>query len=1287
MKNLKRLFAVVLSIALVLCAVPMVAFAEIPTIPEMNTTYKVIDSSAGQWSSVTVPANAEMYSGGYRMADWNPKSFANAVLAKTEYIEMDVYVSSDVAAGAIVMWISNNWDDTSVRGRWVMPALTAGWNHVVEAVSNIGGNGGFNFNTYDVFNSRFWEGVASKTEDVTIAFGNVALTAENPTPDMSNEQISTVASVEGVFWSKAGIAGKYSMPPVGADNNASWYGHLASSLDITGAKYIELDIYSTVDVSTYIWISSAIWADAGRSAYGSKNLTAGWNHVCVPLSEFTRTSGTIDKTAVRNVFLEMTTPTMADGETVSLKMANLAFTTNVPTPPEMSNTYAYSVFSKTGVVWNWAQASGEAMNWQDCFYINNGGSIDITKAKYLEFDLYANVANTSFGIWLSTAYGDSPARRQFNITVQKGWNHIVIDLTQYVNVSESDTAAWDDTAVKSIFLQPFTPDTDYNYTFANIAFTTDVDPNPGDPDVPGEGLGTDPEVVPTPNYIANVIRSAAVDLKGSKNNTTDERYFNWQTYYEAFQPTMENPLNITKGNYIEFDFYSDVETTIGLAMGSRQDNPDVFNYGFEFFDNRSLVKNFDVKVGWNHIVLTTDGNYRKADPTTMQTYNAERVSGFVIRGCSSGYVRLTNIAVTRDIPVAESTYVNPIIDYADSQLGEKTFAADVTNIYNDPIYGYDARFFVALGKTIDVTMAEYIEFDLWVDAKMNDSWGIWICNSFDGSGRLFYGFDTSKLNINAWNHIVLDVKSYVNMSGTFDTKNWGSIYFEGDPNPDGIELTVKVANVGCSKSYPDMKNTHTLVKAAIDGYHKSATVPANTSMYSAYSCWGMWDPIDMSNVDFIELDIYVSDDIENSFLMHTAVDTYHPRGFWNVPALTKGWNHVVLDKVKDYGGSNEGMPISQLTSWSGTFFEGPLHSTKEITVKFANIAATKFAPDPNYTYIEVTSHPEIYGDVTTTGALDTENSFTAAVDFSKGDSIELDVYASEAPASDITVVLTNINGVEATLTLAAADVAEGWNHIVLDLAGIKAGEGFAIKSLSSIGFTGEALTAVEGADFRFAYANLALTAEEAVKLDMEYTGKIFSKFAGYSEITIPAAADISESATPIALPVAMDLTGIDYIEMNLYVSAKCDLVLNLNSTPADIGEIYTDDDGYYELSGLTYGWNQIHIPVADLVANAYFDPSAVTHIYFSGVPAATYDVTFTVEDLAVTSASLEFDIVEGDYNVDNAVDMRDLIHVVNASLAEEAVWFANAAEVKGADNGIIDASDITALRKLLFASF
>ena len=48
--------------------------------------------------------------------------------------------------------------------------------------------------------------------------------------------------------------------------------------------------------------------------------------------------------------------------------------------PEMSNVYEHSVFEKEGLLWEWVKYEGETMNWQDCTYINNGASVDLSDA-------------------------------------------------------------------------------------------------------------------------------------------------------------------------------------------------------------------------------------------------------------------------------------------------------------------------------------------------------------------------------------------------------------------------------------------------------------------------------------------------------------------------------------------------------------------------------------------------------------------------------------------------------------------------------------------------------------------------------------------------------------------------------------------------------------------------------------------------------------------------------------------------------------------------------------------
>lgn len=1265
MKNFKRLFAIVLSVALLLCSVPMMVSADVDTVPELNNTYTALAGIDGKINQVTVPAGNNMYSSGsgaYRMAGWLPDSGFDANdTAKVEFVEVDVYVSS--ATSSIGFWVTDNWDASTTRKKISLGSLEAGWNHKVIAFPCAAGY---------TWNSIFWEGTPSSEVDVTVAYANLYLTAENPIPDMRNEKIYTVDSVENVFWTKSGIAGGYSMPPTGSDNNASWYGHLSTTYDTTSADFAELEIYSNVAVTTYVWVSSAAWADNGRARMESGfDLEAGWNHVVVDLNNLGITSGTLDRTAVKNIFLNLTTPT--DASDVTLKMGNLAFTTDTVPTPEKNNTYN-----------DYAEVSFSNQQFSGAMTVPAGTSlypsyqwwsqivpVTIPEEAYIEMDLYASAPTNSFSMWSATD-GVASRGRWTIPALEEGWNHVVIDVTETATANGGWTAESFTEWSGCFFEGTLSSTEDVYLKRANVWVTTaQTSSGEGEGEEGGE-VSTDPEVVPTPAYTANVVQTSAADLKGSKTNSSDERYMTWTEYSEGFADMMENPLDITSGDYIEFDFYSDVKGSGSISLGSL--NP---SNGFQFYDNRSQKKSFSFEIGWNHIVLTTDGNFRSIDTTTLKTYTPTAVTGFILHGFSScGYIRLTNIAVTRETPIAETTYENPIIDYSDSLNFEKTWAAGVTDIYNVVAN----RAFISLGKTIDITKAEFIEFDVYISAEMNDL-NMWICNSYDAPGRFRNTIKFSELTPGQWNHVVWDLTDIAYTEGTMDKTRWTSVFFQGGPTADlDHEVTFKVANLGCSKSYPDMDTTHTLVAAAIDGVHKAATVPADTALYPTYQMYGTFDAIDMANVDFIELDIYVSEPVAAGVKFHTHTDGATLRGYWLLPALETGWNHVVLDKVEDYGGSNSGMTIDQLTSWSGFFFEGKLSTENEVYIKVANVATTKFAPDPEYVYIEVTSHPEIYVDVTgAEGAYAGEGAFASAVDFSKGDTLELDVYSEEG-ATDVTVTLTDVNGVTATLTIPAADLTAGWNHVVVDLAGIVANDGFVVKSVASIGFSG-------ADDLRFVFANLALTAEEAVKLDMEYLGKVYNTFAGYTEATIPAAGDISEVVDPITLPWAVDVSNIDYIEMNLYVSAKCDLTFNLNATPFDEEGVYEEANAYYVLEGLTYGWNQLHIPVADLTANEWYDPTCVTYIYFSGVPAATYDVTFTVEDLALTTNAIDFDIAAGDYNVDGAVDMVDLIHVVNTTLAAEGAAFANVAEVEGAADYVIDALDIAALRKVLFAAF
>ena len=468
-------------------------------------------------------------------------------------------------------------------------------------------------------------------------------------PEMNNIYPYSVAERRGSFWGSGEFIGN---SPI----NMYWHQYTylnsdASVVDTTRAKYIEFDVWSDADILSELafWLSCSTWHESGRAKFEFPRLRKGWNHVAIDLSkviDYANFSSVVyDRSKILSFFLEGT-PLTEENIELNLNFANWAFTTDEAVASKMNNVHPFSVFEKKGLVYNWIQASGETTNWQDSFSINNGDAVDATNAEYLEFDLEANIASDELYIWLSTSSGDLPARKLYNTgKINAGYNHIVIRLSQSSNMYETAEYPWSDANIKNIFFQPFTPSHDYNYNFYNFAFTADVDPNM-----------SNSENVPEAEYYSNdIIAVREVDLKGSSNNTSDERYFNYQTYTEAFYDMMKNPIDITKAEYIEFDYYSDREDTVNMSLGSLHE-PN----GFEFYDNRSMQKTFNVNSGWNHIVLKTEGEYRIADSTTLKSYNPEKVTGFILHNVDSDYVRLTNVALT-----FSSFEDDPVLNYRD----------------------------------------------------------------------------------------------------------------------------------------------------------------------------------------------------------------------------------------------------------------------------------------------------------------------------------------------------------------------------------------------------------------------------------------------------------------------------------------------------------------------------------------------------------------------------------------------------------------------------------------------
>lgn len=899
--------------------------------------------------------------------------------------------------------------------------------------------------------------------------------------------------------------------------------NLGKNMNAVDAKYLEFDIYASADTnnSFWIWLSNNQDSTTKRAAWQVPLLKKGWNHIIIDITTCSRYEKGYNKSTFNDFnsfFFEGAVSTIS---AVTLKVANMVIADDDGVAPNLNNTY-FTVDSQEGILNTVTVPAGANMYRPYWLGTKFAKAFDATKGEYFEFDMYSSVEGTNpFIMWLGSNY-DSTGRAAYALpSLKKGWNHIEFKLSNYSS-KDSRFNLSTFTNFATIFCEGIiSTNSDVTLYFANPSITIDIAAD---------------EVPENTNMHKIVNDVQSVDLYGTKTNTTDNRYFLWEQYNT--QGRITPAVDIYNGEFIEFDYFSTKDETVYFALGTDS------NMGF--YDVRSAYYSKAIKKGWNHICAPVSAfATQHADTVSSGTYNPSSVNGIVVLGANSQYVRLTNFAVTTDMPDKAFNYT--VIDSVDGLIAKKFWDTDTTDIYGQT----DRRMFISLGKSIDITNAQYLEFDIYADNSMQDL-TIWLCNALDGAGRIRKTVKFSELvTAGKWNHIVLDISSYEYMEGSMDKTNWNSVFFQGDPNASDIKLNVKIANMGISKDYPNMSNDYDLVGVAINGIapNKTAnTVPAGANFYNTYQMWNTFAAVDVTNADFIELDIYASAATENTFAIWSATDGAAVRGKWRVPVLNAGWNHVVIDLRDDFMGGNGGFTVDSWTSWSGYFFEGVPSSTNAITFRVANVAVTK-----------------------------------------------------------------------------------DWNSKTTN-----------------------------------------------------YKGELISVYNGYDGVAVAANTNLKNALTPITLPVQMNLEDIDYVEFNIYVLYDGEITFNMTSAAKSL---FPTSSASYTLPSLHKGWNFVSVPVSELTKGVSFDETAVKRFYFSGIISETNDAEFTVEDIAVTSKSQTFKIGEGDYNVDNAVDMLDLVHAVNSAVSSSDVWFANVAELEGCKNGIIDALDISALRKLLFASF
>lgn len=278
-----------------------------------------------------------------------------------------------------------------------------------------------------------------------------------------------------------------------------------------------------------------------------------------------------------------------------------------------------------------------------------------------------------------------------------------------------------------------------------------------------------------PNATYNYNLYAAYDeiyLKATRNNHTDERILTAKTYLSSTR--FAQPVDLSKAQYVEFDLYlSDDIKTFNMYLGV--DGPMLNGADGTFYDwpNRAAALLGEMTAGWHHITFAISGlKYQETN------FDLTKITGFIFAADNGKDadgtaltvpdfdIRVTNFALTRDIPYAQVTYGNHIYEYADGLysyaeglFSQGTVTASSTTWGGNWLFG-------GPDICIDATDADFFEFDIYVSSD-TEPVTVWMSNYISRTnGRNAYTMPS--LSGGVWNHVCIDISKIINKVGTFD---------------------------------------------------------------------------------------------------------------------------------------------------------------------------------------------------------------------------------------------------------------------------------------------------------------------------------------------------------------------------------------------------------------------------------------------------------------------------------------------------------------------------------------
>ena len=424
MTNLKKLLAVVMSVVLLLSAVPMVAFAadtEIAT-PEFDTEYPTViyERKGIYWDNFAVTGNSAIANGPTQYVCFNADSSAIDT-TEAEYLEFDVY-SSVAIKNTLNLWVSVNVWEESGRARFDFPALNAGWNHVVINLAEVKNLAEW-ANKYDrsIILSMHVRGtpVTETNDAITMLFANAAFTVEAPTPEMNNTHAFSALEREGIFWEwyqESGVITDWS--------DYTCFTEDKSAHDLSDADYLEMDVYTkTAFPGANLWLSVTTGDEGGRALFTFPKLEVGWNHVIIDINDQKNMANfngyTYTKSALKSMRL---------GDNLSfecnylLKFANLAFTTDTVLAPDAS--YENILVKEYPEIKNVNEYMGGNLLFSASRFADG---LDLNKADVVEFDFYVSTdAVNDLDVTFTDSNGATATATVSADLLKAGWNHIAL---------------------------------------------------------------------------------------------------------------------------------------------------------------------------------------------------------------------------------------------------------------------------------------------------------------------------------------------------------------------------------------------------------------------------------------------------------------------------------------------------------------------------------------------------------------------------------------------------------------------------------------------------------------------------------------------------------------------------------------------------------------------------------------------------------------------------------------------------------------------------------------------